>query len=120
MCYIYNQYKRKFYQLFFSHNFDRLSIYDTKVDRVSANYNGYYRQESGKSDKYGFSGACLRNFNSALLFSTFIFYGPVEEQQLFNRYLFVVAMGERGVYDSLSPTEKLCVFLRCLRGVPYG
>ena len=34
-----------------------------KVDRVSANYNGYYGQESGKSDKYGFSGACLRSFD---------------------------------------------------------
>ena len=29
------------------------------VDRVLANYNGYYMQGSGKSDKYGFSGACL-------------------------------------------------------------
>ena len=29
------------------------------VDQVSANYNGYYMQGSGKSDKYGFSGACL-------------------------------------------------------------
>ena len=29
------------------------------VDRVSANYNGYYMQGSSKSDKYGFSGACL-------------------------------------------------------------
>ena len=38
----------------FSRNFNRLSIYDIKVDRVLADYNGYYRQESGKSDKYGF------------------------------------------------------------------
>ena len=37
-----------------SHDFDRLSIYDVKVDWVSADYNGYYIQESGKSDKYGF------------------------------------------------------------------
>ena len=29
------------------------------VDQLSANYNGYYMQGSGKSDKYGFSGACL-------------------------------------------------------------
>ena len=39
---------------YFFRNFDRLSIYDTKVDWVSADYNGYYIQESGKSDKYGF------------------------------------------------------------------
>ena len=39
---------------YFSRKFDRLSIYDSKVDRVSANCNGYHRQESGKSDKYGF------------------------------------------------------------------
>ena len=39
---------------YFSHNFDRLSIYDIKVDQVSADYNGYYRQESSKSNKYGF------------------------------------------------------------------
>ena len=31
------------------------------VDQVSADYNGYYMQESSKSDKYGFSGACLIN-----------------------------------------------------------
>ena len=29
------------------------------VDRVSADYNGYYMQGSGKLDKYGFSGTCL-------------------------------------------------------------
>ena len=29
------------------------------VDWVSADYNGYYMLGSGKSDKYGFSGACL-------------------------------------------------------------
>ena len=29
------------------------------VDWVSANYNGYYMQGSGKSDKYGFTGTCL-------------------------------------------------------------
>ena len=50
MRYTYNQYKRKFYQLFF------LQFRSTKhfVDWVLANYNGYYIQESGKSDKYGF------------------------------------------------------------------
>ena len=47
---------------YFSRDFDRLSIYDIKVDQVSADYNGYYRQESGKLDKYGFSGACLEKF----------------------------------------------------------
>ena len=39
---------------YFSHNFDQLSIYDIKVNQVSADYNGYYRQESSKLDKYGF------------------------------------------------------------------
>ena len=29
------------------------------IDLMSADYNGYYMQGSGKSDKYGFSGACL-------------------------------------------------------------
>ena len=29
------------------------------VDQVSADYNGYCMQGSGKSDKYGFSGTCL-------------------------------------------------------------
>ena len=29
------------------------------VDWVLADYNGYYMLGSGKSDKYGFSGACL-------------------------------------------------------------
>ena len=47
---------------YFSHNFDQLSFYDIKVDRVLADYNGYYRQESGKLGKYGFSGACLEKF----------------------------------------------------------
>ena len=45
--------QEKIYQLF-SCNFDQLSIYDNQVDWVSANYNGYHRQESGKSDKYSF------------------------------------------------------------------
>ena len=51
-----------------------------------------------------------------IFFSTLIFYGLVEEQQLFDRYLFAVAMGELGVYDSLSPTEKTL----CLPQVPLG
>ena len=38
---------------YFSCNSNRLSTY-IKVDQVSADFNGYYRQESGKSDKYGF------------------------------------------------------------------
>ena len=29
------------------------------VDQVLANYNSYYMQGFGKSDKYGFSGSCL-------------------------------------------------------------
>ena len=37
------------------------AIQSTKhfVERVSADYNGYYMLGSSKSDKYGFSGACL-------------------------------------------------------------
>ena len=50
MCYIYNKYKRKFYQLFFP----TIRLMEHSVDWVSADYNGYYIQESGKSDKYGF------------------------------------------------------------------
>ena len=54
---------REIFTNYFSHEFDRLSNYDVKVDWVLADYNGYYIQESGKSDKYGFfSVACLRNF----------------------------------------------------------
>ena len=43
----------KIYQLFFP-QFRSTKHYDIKVDQVLADYNGYYRQESGKSDKYGF------------------------------------------------------------------
>ena len=53
---------REIFTNYFSRDFNRLSIYNVKVDWVSAEYNGYYRQESGKLDKYGFSVACLRNF----------------------------------------------------------
>ena len=51
MCYIYNQYKNKILSIIFP------TIRSTKhfVDRVLADYNGYHIQESGKSDKYGFS-----------------------------------------------------------------
>ena len=37
------------------------SIRSTKhfVDQLLPNYNGYYMQGSGKSDKYDFSGTCL-------------------------------------------------------------
>ena len=48
---IYNQYKRKFYQLFFR----AVRLTKHLVDRVSADYVDYYIQGSGKSDKYGFS-----------------------------------------------------------------
>ena len=57
--------QEEIYQLF-SHNFDRLSIYDIKVDQVSADYNGYYRQESGKSDKYGFIWCLPEKFSMRL------------------------------------------------------
>ena len=46
--------QEKIFTNYFSCNFNRLSIYDNQVDRVLADYNGYYRQKSGKSDKYGF------------------------------------------------------------------
>ena len=51
--------QEKIYQLFFP------QFRSTKhfVDQVLADYNGYYIQESGKSDKYGFSGVCLRSFD---------------------------------------------------------
>ena len=45
---------REIFTTYFSRDFDRLSIYDVKVDWVLAKYNGYYRRESGKSGKYGF------------------------------------------------------------------
>ena len=53
-CVIFTINTRENFTNYFSHDFDRLSIYDIKVDRVLAYYNGYYRQESSKSDKYGF------------------------------------------------------------------
>ena len=34
----------------------------------------------------------------------------LKEQELFELYLFAFVMGEWGVYDSLSPTQKLVVF----------
>ena len=48
---IYNQYKRKFYQLFFH----TIRLTKHLVDWVSADYVDYYIQGSGKLDKYGFS-----------------------------------------------------------------
>ena len=54
------------------------------------------------------------------LFSRQIHYSLAEEQLLFDRYLFALAMGEWGVYDSLSPTQKLVVFLRRLTWVACG
>ena len=50
MYYIYHKYKRKFNQLFFP----QFQLTKHFVDQVSADYNGYYIQGSGKSDKYGF------------------------------------------------------------------
>ena len=54
------------------------------------------------------------------LCSTLIHFEPVIEQQLYDRYLFAVNMGEWGLYDALTPTEKMCVFLRQLRGAWCG
>ena len=44
------------------------------------------------------------------LCSTLIHFRPVIEQQLYDQYLFAVNMGEWGLYDALTPTEKnVCV-----------
>ena len=69
-----------------------------------------------------FTGVDLRLVHLIIfvfLFSTMIHFGPVEEQQLYDWYLFMVNMGEWAVYDSLCPTEKLCIFLCHLRGAMW-
>ena len=50
------------------------------------------------------------------LSSTLIHFTRDQERELFERYLFARQMGEWGVYDSLSPTQKLVIFLWRLRG----
>ena len=45
---------------------------------------------------------------------------PVVEQQLYDRYLFAVNTGEWGPYEALTPTEKMVIFLRWLRGCCVG
>ena len=54
------------------------------------------------------------------LSSTLIHFTMLEEQELFELYLFAFVMGEWGVYDSLSPTQKLVVFLQRLWGQHVG
>ena len=41
---------------------------------------------------------------------------PALEEQLYGRYAFALWMGEWGPYKALTPTEKLCVWLRRLWG----
>ena len=43
----------------FTNYFHTIQLTKHFVDRVSADYNGYYMQGSDKSDKYGISGTCL-------------------------------------------------------------
>ena len=44
----------------------------------------------------------------------------LEEQELFELYMFAFVMGEWGVYGSLYPTQKLMIFLQRLRGMACG
>ena len=47
-------------------------------------------------------------------------FRPVVEQQLYDRYLYMVNTGEWGPYDALTPTEKMSIFLRRLQGALCG
>ena len=50
-----------------------------------------------------------------------IHFSALQEQELYCLYLHAVASGEwGGAYDALSPTQKLCVFYRHLRGAACG
>ena len=68
-----------------------------------------------KSQAGPFNHICFVSF-----FSTLIHFTPLKEQALFERYIFSLVMGEWGVYDSLSPTQKLEGFLRRLWGWHVG
>ena len=58
--------------------------------------------------------------NHIYLFSTLIWILPAVEQMLYDRYLFGLQMREWGPYETLTPTEKLTVWLRRLRGGLVG
>ena len=42
---------------------------------------------------------------------------PVIEQMLYEWYIFMVQTGEWGPYEALTPTKKIAVWLRWLRGI---
>ena len=44
----------------------------------------------------------------------------VVEQLLYNWYIFTVQMGEWGLYEALTPTKKMVVWLRQLWGALCG
>ena len=52
--------------------------------------------------------------------STYILITPAIEQMLYGWYLFGVQTGEWGHYEALTPTEKLMIWLRRLRGGLVG
>ena len=45
-----------------------------------------------------------------------IHFTPLQEQELYCIYLHAVTSGEWGPYDALTPTQKLCIFYRQMRG----
>ena len=49
-----------------------------------------------------------------------IWISPAEEEELFSRYRFAVETGELGPYKALTPTQKLTIWLRWLRGGHVG
>ena len=50
----------------------------------------------------------------------YILITPVVEQMLYDWYVFAVEMEEWGPYEALTPTEKMAIWLRQLRGAPCG
>ena len=49
-----------------------------------------------------------------------IHFTAAEEQELYDCYLFGLTTGEWEGYNSLSPTQELCIFYRRLRGAACG
>ena len=64
--------------------------------------------------------AGLINHISLSFCSTLILIMPVIEQQLYDRYIFAVEMGEWGPYEALTPIEKLCIWFHMLWGGACG
>ena len=50
----------------------------------------------------------------------YILIMPIVEQILYDQYVFTVEMGEWGLYEALTPTEKMAIWLQWLWGEPYG